>query len=136
MNPWILSLLGGLCIGLSAVILLVFNNKVLGVSGILQNGIFPSSDNKSWRLSFLGGVILGGFLLLAVSPQVFSQAENQNIFVTILAGLLVGFGTSLGSGCTSGHGICGVSRFSLRSIVATIVFIVSGIVTVFLMRHL
>jgi uncharacterized membrane protein YedE/YeeE len=130
------SLLGGICIGLSAALLLVMNNKILGVSGILQNAVFVKSENKSWQLSFIGGVVLGGLLLQTFMPQVFSQIENKNILITILAGFLVGFGTSLGSGCTSGHGICGVSRLSLRSIVATIIFMITAMITVYGVRHL
>lgn len=129
--------LGGVLIGLSATLLLLFNNKILGISGILRNGVFKADDgDKTWRLSFLGGLILGGFFWIAVNPSVFAEPVNSNLFITLLAGVLVGYGTSLSNGCTSGHGVCGISRFSIRSLVATATFIAAGMATVFLVKHL
>ncbi|PIS09881.1 MAG: YeeE/YedE family protein [Bdellovibrio sp. CG10_big_fil_rev_8_21_14_0_10_47_8] len=126
MSPWMWSLVGGLMIGISASILLVFNGRVSGISGILNNTIFFKHDSP-WRAVFLGGLLLGG-LVLHLSG--FNPLEAEPIYKDhenlVLAGLLVGFGTALGSGCTSGHGICGLSRGSPRSLMAVVVFMLSG----------
>ena len=125
------SLLGGICIGLAATILLFANGRIMGISGILGDIIsFKEKDQISWRIVFVIGVLIGPFLYLMIFENFKSEmvADRTLLFQ---AGLLVGLGTSIGSGCTSGHGICGISRLSIRSIVATFIFVVSGVVTVY-----
>lgn len=128
------SLIGGALLGLSATLLMLFTGKVAGISGIFS-GLF--NNNKSeflWRLIFIAGMALS---IYALTPFSFSlpDIESQPLLY-IVAGLLVGFGTRLGNGCTSGHGIIGIGRFSVRSIVATCVFIVTAILVVFIRRHI
>jgi uncharacterized membrane protein YedE/YeeE len=129
-------LIGGLLIGLAAAILLLGEGRIAGVSGILARGTGlaqGSLPNKSaW--AFIIGLPLGAYLLHLLYPQGASQFFDWPIL--IVAGLLVGFGTRLGSGCTSGHGVCGVSRLSQRSFVATVVFMISGIAAVFIMSRI
>ena len=125
------SLLGGVFIGLAATILLLANGRIMGISGILGDIIlFKEKDQISWRIVFVIGVLIGPFLYLMIFQDLKSEMVADRILL-IQAGLLVGLGTSIGSGCTSGHGICGISRLSIRSIVATFIFVVSGVVTVF-----
>ena len=125
------SLLGGICIGLAATILLLANGRIMGISGILSDIIsFKEKDQISWRIVFVIGVLIGPFLYLMIFQDFKSEMVADRILL-IQAGLLVGLGTSIGSGCTSGHGICGISRLSIRSIVATFIFVVSGVVTVY-----
>lgn len=129
-------LLGGALIGLSAVLLLWLNGRIAGISGIL-GGILRSNvpGERSWRLAFICGLVIGAalFALTRGGFVVRLQAEGPML---ILAGLLVGFGTRVGSGCTSGHGVCGLARRSPRSLVATMSFMVAAAITVFLTRHL
>jgi len=128
-------LIGGALIGLAAALLLLFNGRIAGVSGIL-GGIF-TSDNRADRLgrcAFVIGIIFGAALYARVFAALAVQIQTNN-FTLIVAGILVGFGTRLGSGCTSGHGVCGLARRSPRSIVATATFMLLGMLTVFLMRH-
>ena len=125
------SLLGGIFIGLAATILLLANGRIMGISGILGDIIlFKEKDQISWRIVFVIGVLIGPFLYLMIFQDLKSEMVADRILL-IQAGLLVGLGTSIGSGCTSGHGICGISRLSIRSIVATFIFVVSGVVTVY-----
>lgn len=134
---WIYALLGGGLIGLSVSIMLFFNGRVTGISGILGGALVPSRGDTLWRVLFIGGLILGGLIMTATNLDVFSDGKMvASSPVLILAGVLVGFGTVLGSGCTSGHGVCGVSRLSVRSIVATGAFMLSGVLVVMLVRHL
>jgi uncharacterized membrane protein YedE/YeeE len=135
MSAWTLALGGGVLIGIAATLLLWLNGRIAGISGIVY-GLFtaPASD-RAWRLAFLAGLMGVGGLAMRLSP---AYAEPRDGFPTVLlivAGLLVGFGTRLGSGCTSGHGVCGLGRFSLRSLVAVLTFITVAIATVFVMRH-
>lgn len=132
-TAWIEALCGGLLIGLSASLLLLFQGRVAGISGILKGLLRPVDGELSWRLSFILGLLAGGFLLVAVAPTRFQFLQNQPGLL-LLAGVLVGFGTAMSGGCTSGHGVCGISRFSFRSIVATMVFIASGVLAVFLFK--
>lgn len=126
-------LIGGALIGLAATLLLLINGRVLGVSGILA-GLLPPKDDSPWRMSFIFGLLCGGLLMIILSPQSFSFPPLR--YETLIpAGLLVGFGTRMSGGCTSGHGICGMSRLSMRSIVATLLFMGSGILTVFFLRQ-
>ena len=125
------SLLGGIFIGLAATILLLANGRIMGISGILGDIIsFKEKDQISWRIVFVIGVLTGPFLYLIIFENFKSEMVADRTLL-IQAGLLVGLGTSIGSGCTSGHGICGISRLSIRSIVATFIFVVSGVVTVY-----
>lgn len=126
-------LLGGALIGFAALILLVLNGRVMGVSGI-WSGLIRWSDGPAWRLAFFAGAIAAPVLLAAFGRPGSVQIDTP-MPVFLVAGLLVGFGTAIGSGCTSGHGICGISRLSPRSIMATLVFMGVGLVTVFVVRH-
>ena len=131
------ALIGGALIGLAVSIMLLFNGKVTGISGILGGMMNPKTTDKTWRLFFISGLLFGGLILrLIASDQVFTIETNVSNIDYIIAGLLVGFGTLLGNGCTSVHGFCGISRFSARSIIATIVFIVSGILSVLLFKFI
>lgn len=129
------ALIGGSLIGLAVSIMLLFNGKVTGISGIIGGLINPKMSDKKWRLFFLAGLLFGGlFLRFYTADQVFKIETSALNTDYIIAGFLVGFGTLLGNGCTSGHGVCGISRFSPRSIIATIVFISSGILSVILFK--
>ncbi len=127
-------LAGGILIGLSAVLLLVANGRIAGISGIVGGLLKPSPGDVGWRLFFVFGMLIGAgiYLLLTGDLGVVPQVSMP---LTVVAGLLVGIGTKLGSGCTSGHGVCGIGRLSLRSMVATIVFMLAGGITVYLIRH-
>lgn len=131
-------LLGGGLIGLSAALLMASLGRIAGISGIfsglLTRNLFSLGPDQSWRLSFIGGILIGATLFNFYSPVKLSFVSNWPL--TIVSGLLVGAGTQLGSGCTSGHGVCGIARFSLRSLVATLVFMLTAIVVVFLVRHI
>lgn len=129
------SLLGGVLIGASASLLLLFTGRTAGISGIVGGLVRPKSGDTAWRALFVLGLLVGGGLLLAFRPSSFGSAPVPLPFV-ILAGLLVGFGTRLGSGCTSGHGVCGVSRFARRSLAATGTFMITGAVATFVVRQL
>lgn len=125
---------GGALIGLSAVSLLWLNGRVAGISGILYGVFTRQSSERNWRLLFILGLVLGGLLYQQLTGLPLMSRQNFPLPLLIVAGLLVGIGTRLGSGCTSGHGVCGVSRFSNRSILATITFIAFGMATTTVMR--
>jgi uncharacterized membrane protein YedE/YeeE len=127
--------IGGILIGLSAAAMLLLDGKIAGISGILGGVLKPTKGDTSWRSCFLAGLLLGGIVLRIVLPSAYDFGIIRPYPLLITAGLLVGFGTRLGSGCTSGHGVCGISRLSPRSIVATGTFILTGAVTVFLVNH-
>lgn len=129
------SLAGGLLIGLATSLLLLFNGQVAGVSGILGGAVAPKPGEGAWRLWFLGGLVVGGLALRLLRPEVFAAAPGVSPAGAVVAGLLVGFGTRLGSGCTSGHGVCGLSRFSTRLLAATLTFMAGGALTVLVVRH-
>lgn len=129
-----LPLTGGILIGLAVTIMLLLSGRVTGISGILYGFINRYKNDWSWRGYFLLGLILGGVTLKLTLPGLLDNDLNHSPYRVALAGLLVGYGTLLGNGCTSGHGVCGISRFSLRSIVATLTFMASGVLTVLLMR--
>ena len=131
------ALTGGLMLGLSASLLLIFNGKIAGISGIFAYLIEPKnifSEDAAWRALFIIGLISAGTIypLMATLAPASIAASNTKL---IMAGLLVGFGSRMGSGCTSGHGICGLSRLSLRSMVATVSFMMAGFVTTYLTLH-
>ena len=130
------SLLGGVLIGLSASAMLLLNGKIAGISGILAGVLKPVTGDTLWRICFLSGLLAGGLLLRESLPVAFAFGLIRPFPLLAIAGLLVGFGTRLGSGCTSGHGVCGVSRLSPRSLVATATFIFTGALVVYLLNHL
>jgi uncharacterized membrane protein YedE/YeeE len=130
------ALLGGALIGLSAVLLLWFNGRIAGVSSIMSGLITTSGANRNWRICFLAGLMLGAAIWQIILPASFSLRQNYPLGLIVLGGFLVGFGTRLGSGCTSGHGICGIAMLSPRSMAATMVFMLSGMLTVYLLRHI
>lgn len=130
-----LSLYGGGLIGLATVILLLFNGRIAGISGIIGGLMRPVSGDILWRMAFLLGLIASPLIYSMVTSLPETHVEAGNLTL-IIAGLLVGIGTRYGSGCTSGHGVCGLSRGSPRSIVSTSAFMLAGFVTVFVVRHL
>lgn len=135
MNPdYINGLIGGALVGLSATIMFLALGRVAGISGIIFGTLKPSKGDTSWRINFLFGLVFGGLVALSFNPALFTNESNRTLPYIIVAGLLVGFGTRLGSGCTSGHGVCGISRLSIRSILATVTFILAGIVTVWVLN--
>ncbi|RFC31812.1 MAG: hypothetical protein DID91_2727703766 [Candidatus Nitrotoga sp. MKT] len=133
-TPWS-SLAGGIVIGLATAIFLLLNGRIAGISGILGGLLQPIKGDIGWRVAFITGLIFSPitFSIAAPLPEVQINVGTASL---IMAGLLVGIGTRYGSGCTSGHGVCGLSRLSPRSMVATALFILAGFVTVFITRHL
>ncbi len=136
MHPYVASLLGGLLIGIASLLLLFLNGRILGISGIIGGMLNRHSKDKTWRIFFVSGLILGGGLFFNLYPENFQNVLTRPLWLVALAGFLVGYGTSQANGCTSGHGVCGISRFSMRSILATLTFIFFGALTVFIIRHL
>ena len=128
------ALLGGIIIGITASGMLFFTGRVTGISGIVGGLINPSFLDKSWRLLFVLGLISGGILLRFYYPQAFENISQASLVDYSIAGFLVGVGTLMGNGCTSGHGVCGLSRFSKRSFVSTVTFIATGVLSVFLFK--
>ncbi|WP_213287758.1 YeeE/YedE family protein [Bradyrhizobium sp. sGM-13] len=127
--------IGGALIGLSAVLLMLSTGRIAGISGIFSGLLNLRGEDKGWRISFVGGLILAPILAGLIGYGMAQPKLPSSWAVIVVAGLLVGFGTRLGGGCTSGHGICGIGRLSLRSIVATIVFMVTAVVTVAITHH-
>jgi uncharacterized membrane protein YedE/YeeE len=127
------SLVGGALIGIGISILLLFNGKVLGVSGILGEFLNHPLSKKNWRLFFVTGLLVSPFIY-NIFYQFPTIEMTSNNLVIVFGGLLVGFGSRLGSGCTSGHGVCGVARLSVRSLIATTTFILFGVLTVYVMQ--
>ncbi|TOH40126.1 YeeE/YedE family protein, partial [Vibrio parahaemolyticus] len=130
------SLFGGILLGISATILLLVNGKIAGISGIMNGIMSPKKGDYSWRLLFAVGMIAGGLISILMLGVAVPSTANLSLGMVIAAGLLVGIGTRLGNGCTSGHGICGMGRLSKRSIVATCVFMAVAGLTVFVRLHL
>jgi uncharacterized membrane protein YedE/YeeE len=128
------AILGGVLIGIAASLMMLFNGRVTGISGILAGIIQPKKLDISWRASFLIGLLTGGIVLKFFRPEVFLQSSSALWGDYIFAGLLVGFGTLLGNGCTSGHGVCGISRMSVRSIMATTTFITFGMLSLYVFK--
>lgn len=129
------ALAGGILIGLAATLLLLINGRVAGISGILGTLLRPTRGDIAWRVAFLAGLIGAPslWILAAQLPAIQIEASYPAL---VLAGLIVGIGTRYGSGCTSGHGVCGISRLSPRSLVATLSFMAGGFLTVYLIRHI
>ena len=128
--------LGGILIGLSAIVLMAFNGRIAGISSIFSGIAFSQRTDKLWRLSFVMGLIVSPLLYIAVTGRTPAMTVTPSYGLLIAGGLLVGFGTQLGSGCTSGHGVCGISRLSRRSLVAVIVFMTAGAVTVAVIKKM
>ena len=124
-------LIGGLLIGLSTALMILFNGKIAGISGIVGGLLARKGSEVGWRAVFVVGLLLGAFLYMLATGGPIPVNLQASLPVMVAAGLLVGFGTRLGSGCTSGHGISGIARFSKRSIVATVVFVGMAMITVF-----
>lgn len=130
-----LSLLGGLLIGVSSALFILGNGRIAGISGILGGLLRPMRGDMLWRIAFLLGLLVAPAVVYAFMPYV-APTIDADTATLVAAGLLVGVGTRYGSGCTSGHGVCGLSRLSPRSLVATLAFMGSGMAIVFIMRHL
>jgi uncharacterized membrane protein YedE/YeeE len=136
MHPYLAAAIGGVLIGLSAVLLMALSGRIAGISGIV-GGLLPPkpATDRVWRLAFILGLVAAPAILRSVTGDDHIGPLTAGTATLILAGLLVGAGTTLGGGCTSGHGICGISRLSPRSITAVAVFMTVAVVTVFLVRH-
>lgn len=130
------ALAGGLLIGVSAALLVVLNGRVAGISGILGGLLQPTRSDVGWRIAFLTGLLLAPVLFRALGGAVPAVSLDISQPVLAAAGLLVGFGTRLGAGCTSGHGVCGISRGSQRSVAATEIFMATAVATIFATRHM
>lgn len=126
---------GGVLIGVAAVMLLLANGRIAGISGIVGGLVAPPFSDAAWRLMFVVGLWIGAVVFMLVKGGPISVAIQASLPVMAVAGFLVGLGTRMGGGCTSGHGVCGIARGSKRSIVATLVFIATAMVTVFVVRH-
>ena len=127
--------IGGVLIGLSAVLLMLLTGRIAGISGIFSGLLNLRDEDKGWRIAFIAGLILAPIIAGAIGYGMTSPTLPANWVIIVAAGLLVGFGTRLGGGCTSGHGICGVGRLSMRSVTATIVFMVTAVITVAITHH-
>ena len=132
---WIAGLSGGILIGLGSAVFLLFNGRIAGISGVVGGLLGKWDATALWRIPFIVGLPLGAWLFMQFAGHPVTVDLRTGPVMTVVAGLLVGFGTRLGSGCTSGHGVCGLARLSARSLVATGVFMVTAIVTVFITRH-
>lgn len=130
------ALLGGALIGISTLILFWFNGRIAGISSIMSGLLTTSGSNRHWRLAFLSGLLLGAAIWQGFYPETIPLRQNYPLAMIMTGGFLVGFGTRIGSGCTSGHGICGIALLSMRSIFATLIFMGSGLLTVYLLRHI
>ena len=130
-----MSLIGGILIGLSASAMLLINGKIAGISGIIGGLVNLKENDTSWRVAFAAGLLTGGFILRLLAPEVFEFTIVRSGGALVLSGFMVGLGARVGNGCTSGHGVCGISRFSVRSIVATMIFIAAGAAAVYVVNH-
>lgn len=136
-TPWT-SLLGGILLGLAAAALFLYSGRILGITGILEGLLNPQLGELGWRFAFLLGLFVSPLVAKFCFPEDWLSAPriDANWGTVVVAGLLVGYGTRWGAGCTSGHGICGLSRLSARSLVATLSFMSTGFLTVLVLRHL
>jgi uncharacterized membrane protein YedE/YeeE len=128
LNP----LIGGVIIAIATSIMLLFNGKVAGISGIVKGTLAIPNKHLFWRYAFVVGLLIGGLAMKILAPAYFNYQFNFNIFEVFVAGLLVGFGTVMGNGCTSGHGVCGLARLSPRSLAAILTFMLVAAVTVYI----
>ncbi len=136
-TPWA-SLAGGVLLGIASALFILANGRILGISGILGGLLRPKGGDAGWRIAFVLGMLAAPATLKLLAPAGFLSAPRieAGVAAVVVAGLLVGYGTRLGSGCTSGHGVCGLSRLSPRSLVATGTFMAAGFAIVFVIRHL
>jgi uncharacterized membrane protein YedE/YeeE len=136
-TPWS-SLSGGIILGVASALFILMNGRVLGISGILGGLLLPKAGDTFWRLAFLAGMFASPWIFNLLAPTEFITTPqiDADLVMLVIAGLLVGIGTRVGSGCTSGHGVCGLSRMSPRSLVATLSFMAAGFLTVYVVRHL
>ena len=130
----LMPLTGGILIGTAASMMLLFSGRIAGVSGIFGGMLFQQGKERAWRLSFITGLIAGGILLYTINTDFFENSSGRGLLAVNIAGFLVGIGTRIGGGCTSGHGVCGIGRLSVRSIVATVTFVFAGMVAVVLVK--
>lgn len=137
-DSWLRAAAGGALIGLASALLIVFNGRIAGITGVLGGFVFerPGTGETPWRGLFLAGLVLGALIVGWLRPDLAVAQLQTGWAGMIAAGLIVGFGTRMGGGCTSGHGVCGIGRLSRRSIFATCSFMAAGFVTVFVLRHL
>lgn len=136
MHDYLLALTGGAMIGLAAVLLMLTSGNIMGTSGMVSRLLPPVASGWAWRLAFLAGVVAAPLALTRITGSAPLVEITANTPLLVIGGLLVGIGTVLGNGCTSGHGVCGMSRFSGRSLLATATFMLSAIVTVFIVNQL
>jgi uncharacterized membrane protein YedE/YeeE len=132
------SLIGGLMIGGAATVMMLFNGKIAGISGVTKGFLFGSKapEERNWRMAFIVGILLGGIIISQIIPESTAKVGNFNYLQMVIAGLLVGIGTSLGNGCTSGHGICGLARRSPRSLASVVTFMAFGFISVYVLFHI
>jgi uncharacterized membrane protein YedE/YeeE len=136
-TPWA-SLSGGILLGVASALFILLNGRILGISGILGGLLPPKPTDASWRITFLLGLFVSPLVMEALAPAELLHAPriDASMAMVVIAGLLVGIGTRYGSGCTSGHGVCGLSRLSPRSMAATGLFMAAGFATVFVLKHI
>ena len=130
------ALAGGAFIGLSATLLLLFNGRIAGISGLLNGAIFGNPGDRLWRILFLLGLVIGAFAFQLALPGFNMPRQGYPLTLLALGGFLVGFGARMANGCVSGHGVCGIANLSIRSIVATCLFMLMGMITVYIVRHM
>ena len=130
------ALIGGAIIGIAASLMMLFNGRVTGISGIVSGIVQPKKSDLLWRVFFIAGLLIGGVVIGLLRPEAVVQQSSAVWGDYIFAGIMVGFGTLLGNGCTSGHGVCGISRMSIRSIMATVTFIVFGMLSLLVFKLL
>ena len=135
MNQYLAALCGGVLIGVSATLLLLLNGRIAGISGILNGAMESVVGDRRWRWMFLAGLLIGAGAIGHWSGAGYYAADTYSPWLMTVGGLLVGAGTRIGSGCTSGHGVCGLGRLSLRSLAATATFMLTAIATVYVIRH-
>ena len=136
MHPYLIALIGGGLIGVSAVLLMALTGRIAGISGIVAGLLPPKpAEDRTWRIAFILGLLLAPTLLVILTGDNRIGVPTAGPLVLVAAGLLVGVGTAIGNGCTSGHGICGISRLSMRSVAATATFVAAAMITVFIVRH-
>ncbi|WP_313316717.1 YeeE/YedE family protein [Stenotrophomonas sp.] len=135
MNSWMLALAGGVLIGLAATLLLWLTGRIAGISGIVGGVLMPRRGEVAWRGAFLIGLIGAGAVYLWLVPGAYTPRQGFSPVLLVVAGLLVGFGTRMGNGCTSGHGVCGLGRLSVRSFAAVLTFMATAVLTTYIVRH-
>lgn len=135
MNTWMSALLGGVLIGMAATLLLWLTGRIAGISGVLGGVLLPKRGELAWRLAFLIGLVGAGAAWLWSVPGAYVPRQGVPPLLLVVAGVLVGIGTRMGNGCTSGHGVCGLGRLSLRSLAAVLTFMLTAVITTFIVRH-